>query len=313
VILVTTALQAEEAATNAPVPRIACDEPTYHFGDAENTDTIKHTFVLKNEGDAPLQINRVRPACGCTVAKLSSKLIRPGEQAEVSTSLSLKGRRGHQRKSITVESNDPQTRRFMLYLEGDVVAPLQIAPDRLFFGQIDPDATVTKTIDIRANNKAVKITGVISTEPHYQASVETVNEGRAYRVNVETVPPMPEGHVNGFIRISRDNNQPDINVPVSAVVSGPLAFAPREIILRNDGGTVTRYVVVRPGTIDTFEVTGLDVPHPDIQVNINPVGTGYRVELANIAASDALNGKQVVIHTDLEQKPEIIIPFKIVQ
>ena len=312
IFAVTHMVYAEEVVQGF-APEITCEETIYNFGEAEASETIEHTFVIKNEGNAVLEISRVRPACGCTVAELSEKLVAVGKQAEISTRLSLKGRRGHQRKSITVECNDPQNSRFMLYLEGDVNRALDINPDRLFFGQISPETQASKTITLTSKSKPIEITKVSSSAEQFDPTLEVVEEGKSYTIHVATKPPLGEGHINGYIRISRGNGQPDINIPVSAVVSGPLAVAPREITLRTQNDAVTRYIVVRPGSIKEFDIQGLDLPDPDMEANITTVGPGYRIELSNIVPSHDLDGKTVRIRTNIPEKPEIIIPFKITQ
>ena len=98
-------------------PKLVCDEPTYKFGELESSETVEHTFILRNEGDLDLEITRVKPACGCTAANLSEKIIHPGGEAQIRTRLSLRGRRGRQRKSITVESNDPKQPRLLLWIQ----------------------------------------------------------------------------------------------------------------------------------------------------------------------------------------------------
>ncbi|NCC51756.1 MAG: DUF1573 domain-containing protein [Spartobacteria bacterium] len=299
--------------TQGFAPKIVCEEAVYNFGEADDSASIEHTFILKNEGNAVLEITRVRPACGCTVAELSEKLVEPGKQAELATTLSLKGRRGHQRKSITIECSDPENPRFMLYLEGNVARPLEINPDRLFFGQIEPETADAKTITLTSKSAPLTITEVSSSIAQFVPRLEVVEANKAYIIHVAAKPPLPEGHLNGFVRIARDGGQPDINIPVSAVVAGPLAVAPREIMMRAQGDPVTRYVVIRPGSVKEFEIEGLDVPHPDIGVNITPVGPGYRIELSNIVPDPALDGMNIKIRTNVAEKPEILIPFRIAE
>ena len=88
-------------------PKLACDEPEYQFGELDSSETVKHNFVIRNEGDEPLKITRVRTDCGCTLARLKDKTLAPGEQTTLLSTLSLKGRHGKQRKRITLETNDP--------------------------------------------------------------------------------------------------------------------------------------------------------------------------------------------------------------
>ena len=51
-------------------------------GTVPKGDKIVHDFVIKNEGDADLEITNVQPACGCTVAEFD-KTISPGQTGKV--------------------------------------------------------------------------------------------------------------------------------------------------------------------------------------------------------------------------------------
>jgi len=97
--------------TARDLPRLICDEPEYCFGTLSNTNDVPHTFVLANEGEAPLAIYRVQTDCGCTRVRLEDKIIHPGEQIAVQVRLILKGRAGHQHKRVTIVSNDPDHSR----------------------------------------------------------------------------------------------------------------------------------------------------------------------------------------------------------
>jgi hypothetical protein len=112
------------------LPRLICDEPEYCFGTLSNTNDVPHTFVLANEGDAPLVIYRVQTDCGCTRVRLEDKIIHPGEQTTVQVRLILKGRAGRQHKRVTIESNDPDQPRLTLSLIGEAVAEVETAVKR---------------------------------------------------------------------------------------------------------------------------------------------------------------------------------------
>ena len=106
----------------AAVPRIVCDEAVYNFGEKSNVEDVIHTFQIRNDGNATLEIKQARPACGCTVANISNKTVPPGETIQIETRLSLRGRVGQQHKTITVESNDPKTPALVLTLSGNALA-----------------------------------------------------------------------------------------------------------------------------------------------------------------------------------------------
>ncbi|MEK7730501.1 MAG: DUF1573 domain-containing protein, partial [Planctomycetota bacterium] len=58
------------------------DETTHDFGSVWVGPPLKHAFKIKNEGDAPLEITKVKPSCGCTIAGDYPKKLDPGQEGE---------------------------------------------------------------------------------------------------------------------------------------------------------------------------------------------------------------------------------------
>src|SRR5690349_8556368 len=63
-------------------PKAVVVEPIKDAGTVSKGDKISHDFLIKNEGDADLEILNVQPACGCTVAEFD-KTIAPGQTGKV--------------------------------------------------------------------------------------------------------------------------------------------------------------------------------------------------------------------------------------
>ena len=94
------------------------------------------------------------------MANISQKTVPPGGQAEVITRLSLRGRQGPQHKTISVESNDPKQTTLVLCLEGAAIEEMRVQPNRLFFGRITTNSSVTGMVEIAVQSaNAVKVTG----------------------------------------------------------------------------------------------------------------------------------------------------------
>ncbi|MFK7973221.1 MAG: DUF1573 domain-containing protein [Bacteroidia bacterium] len=76
--------------------------PDFDFGFIDEGAKIKHTFIVKNGGNASLKIKDVESACGCTVAKLSQWEVAPGKSTKVETVFDSDGKFGKQRKEIVL-------------------------------------------------------------------------------------------------------------------------------------------------------------------------------------------------------------------
>jgi hypothetical protein len=297
-------------------PKIASDEPVFDFGLADNSQPIDHTFVIRNEGDTTLEISRVRPTCGCTVANITSKSLAPGETSEITTRLSLPGRTGRQTKILLVHSNDPDNPQYRLTLTGEMTTALQVEPVRHFIGQIQPGAKIrVETRVTSTTDEPFSITGIEASVPDMTAEVEAMEEGKSYRITTLAHAGDSPGLYQANLKILTDHPaRKVIDIPINGQIVGDVLVAPQDITLSLQHETpVTRYIVLRPGTQPTFELVNVTTPDPDIKVNVFPFGeNGYRIQLENITAQQDLDGKSVILTTSLPSSRELKVPFRIV-
>lgn len=101
---------------------------TYNWGDV--TPTVLRTKVkIKNIGNKPLFISKVKPSCGCTSAPISKRTLLPGDVAEMKVNLNLDiSYSGKIVKKIEIFSNDPKHSKSTYYLKCNVVQPIKILP-----------------------------------------------------------------------------------------------------------------------------------------------------------------------------------------
>jgi hypothetical protein len=53
---------ASAAAKAAPAPKISIAQPEFNFGEVREGTDLSHTFLIKIEGNAPLEIKSVAPS-----------------------------------------------------------------------------------------------------------------------------------------------------------------------------------------------------------------------------------------------------------
>jgi len=296
-------------------PRLICDEPEYCFGTLSNTNDVPHTFVLANEGAAPLAIYRVQSDCGCTRVRLEDKLIHPGEQTTVQARLILKGRSGHQHKRVTIESNDPDQPRLTLSLIGEAVAEVEVKPDRIYWGNLRSDASEVKTVDIRFDESAPgQITGAGVISPAFAVDFETNKSGLAYRILIRPVPPLVFGRFATNVWITTDSPRyPQLTVPMQGRVVGDIYTVPDELWLASDTNQpVSRLLMVQSSRKQNFKIVRVDPPLTDMEVTIrSTLFKGYRIELRNLRPLPELNGRTLTIITDCATSPKLTVPFRI--
>jgi len=103
-------------------PKLALDAFEHSFGTIKAGTPLKHSFPIKNEGRADLEIKNVIPSCGCTTTNYD-KLISPGKTGSITLEIDKTADyRGEVVKTADVTTNDPEKPRFTLTLKANITA-----------------------------------------------------------------------------------------------------------------------------------------------------------------------------------------------
>lgn len=305
------------AEVHVPAPKLVCDAPEFDFGTVDNSQSVTHTYVVRNDGDLTLEISNVRPSCGCTVASISERNVPPGGETKITAQLNLAGRQGAQHKVMTVESNDPKQPQFMLNLRGVAGVALEVQPARLMQAQISAGTQPTNSVTLTSSlGTPFQITAVEATTESIKASVETVASGSVYRVHVWPSQPLAPGQLEATVIIRTDLPQrPTVEVPTLFMVNTDITVAPREMVFPTASDEpVTRYIIVRAADGLPFQIAQVATPNPEITTEITPFGSnGYRIQLANLRPQAALNQQILRITTSIPGLAPLEVPIRIIQ
>lgn len=301
-------------------PTIFSPEPIFDFGDRDNEQNVKHEFTIVNLGTAPLEIRDVRTSCGCTVAELEKRLLQPGEETHIGSTLNLSGRQGPQNRTITVATNDPDNPTYQLGFKGNAISAIMYDPQFINLGRVADDEVHSQTITLKSGTDSVafNVIGVDSSLPQIETEVVTVREGKEYQIIARNNEPLKEGNLNGLITINTDYaKRPSYQVRFFAQVIGGIEVRPDTLTLQQSDDperTTTQFLRVAPGRISGFNVTEVHAPLDTIDVEILPQGnSNFNIKVANMPGSTDLEGQELVIKTDSEEVPEIKVPFRVIK
>ena len=304
-----------EAATNGS-PTLVCADPVYDFGASDGEKAVEHSFVLKNEGNAPIEITKVQACCGAS-ADATAKTIQPGSNTTVKASYSLHGRSGRQWKSIYVHSTDPNRSIMDLKFTGIVTPAVDIQPASMDFGSMSSDSKMEKEVRIvSVSNIVFHITNIVSTATWFKVEYQELHLTNTHSISVTTMPPFFDGVLRGTIQVQTDNSQHSrLEIPVTGLCSRDIIAVPTQILLaRNDGssGPVGRYLALRSRSKQEFHVLEVKPPDSSMTVKITADKTGgYTLKIGNIFPSASLDSKTLTIKTDHSRENEIQIPFRV--
>jgi len=208
--------------TALAAPKLEVVETTYDFGEILKGDQVKHIFTIRNAGDAPLTIEKVKTSCGCTAALLSEKVLAPGQTAEIKTNFDSTRFKGRVKKTIYVNSNDPQQPEAHILLTGMIRPQIVVEPDPLRLENLTPGQAVEKTVKISNFGKTpimlLKVT-VTSQDLEGKLSAKKVLPGESVDLLVRATAREGEERVGGYVVILTDALEPRLTVQVYGSVA----------------------------------------------------------------------------------------------
>jgi hypothetical protein len=101
-------------------PKIFFPNTQHNFGKVKEGQVYQFTFNFSNKGSNILSIKDVKSSCGCAVASISQKDLKPGESATLKVELDTSKRKGRMSRTLTVISNDPEDPNKILTLYAEV-------------------------------------------------------------------------------------------------------------------------------------------------------------------------------------------------
>ncbi len=73
----------QPAPEGVPLPYLDLPSTSHDFGPIPKRPDVAHVFAVQNTGTVDLEIRNLVTSCGCTVAELSSRVIPPGQRADL--------------------------------------------------------------------------------------------------------------------------------------------------------------------------------------------------------------------------------------
>ena len=307
------------AAFSVAVPARAADTPakaviqipqlTFDFGEASEGGEINHDFIVQNTGAAPLEISEVKSSCGCTVARFD-KTIPPGGEGKISVKVNLKNQHaGDLAKNLVVFSNASNSPKTTISVSGKVKAFIEVSPMSAIFFRGLPDQVREAVVELRAVSRPFHIQKVVnSVEDKMSAKVETVEDGRVYRIAISNL--LKKGNYSGTVVVHTDiPEKPEILLRITAQIEGEVSVTPPNVfvgVLTANQPSRTAKVSVRATRGKAFKITKLDYDTKLLNVTSRLFESdkpekGYIVEivpdLSTIPANERRQTK-VTIETD---------------
>ena len=311
-VLVLVALPAMAAA-----PRAVVEKPVVDVGPVKKGELIRQEFVIRNTGDAPLEITEVKPSCGCTVAEYD-KVIPPGGKGRVKMVVETDAFGGGIAKSVSVFTNDPGNPRLNLVVKALIREPVVARPGYARFMTVQGQRADASVQTVSATDGTpIEVLSVKSPYPFVKAA-HSRNEGDegGWRVELSLDQDAPVGSMADYVLVTTNHpEQAEVKIAVSGLVRPIITVAPKVADFGRSEVTEPQsksLEVKNLGTADV-ELTEAISDLVGLEAVIEPIEEGriYRIKLT---LTDALpkgdfEGR-LTIKTSSARQPVVEVPLR---
>ena len=314
-------------------PRLTIVEPVKDYGTISKGEKLDWSFAIKNTGDADLKIIAAKPGCGCTVADFD-KVIKPGATGKVNAHVDTTAFSGPIAKTVTLETNDPNTPTSTLTIHAIVKPYVEAYPAGFVrFNMLQGDAQTEGVTLYSEEEDPFQITKIDSPDESVKATFEKISNptdfapgvGRPgqnqYKVNITVGGPDAKiGPLAEKVHIyTNSKHQPDYFVSVIGVIRPTYRVEPPVVnfgeVAPSDAAA-SRSVIVHSNDLkspDRFEVTKAESSVSSVTTAVKPTSNKGEYEVTLQLAKNAKPGDvdgQVKIYTNDKVNPIVTIPVK---
>ena len=298
----------------AAAPRLVCEAPVFDFGEADNSQTIRHDFLLRNTGDVPLTLGTIRSACGCIAARSSTNALPPGGRAPLAASFDLRGRSGPQRISIYVETNDPRLPVLQLQITGRARALVEINPATVTLARHPDGLLPTQQVFIVSHLPGpMQVLAVRDPAGTLAVGLATNTPGRAYTLSLALAPSADEAVREGVVEVTTDAPERRLlHVPFSVSRQAALHLAPAVLVFDPDAAAPqTSRLFVRSPQRRGFAIRRLACSVPGTGARLIRSGEFWHyLEVGPLAPGTPLEQAELTIETDLPGVNIVRVPLR---
>lgn len=191
-------------------PTVVIEDNVYHFGTMEPFERRIHTFVVRNDGDAPLTLKAGASSCKCTLGEVENGIIEPGKQSTVR----LTWRSGLGNKEFAHEAevltNDPKNPIVVCRVEGKIVSRLVADPPQFSLTGIRPGTVAESTVTLMSetwNKFEIQDVGSSLDGLHWDIVPLNDNEKRnlnvkdGYRITIRVPDTLKRGYFSDTLKM----------------------------------------------------------------------------------------------------------------
>ena len=298
-------------------------EPAFDFGRVVRGHLVEHEFVVRNEGTAPVRLQRANLTPPLLATRMPG-VIAPGATARIVTRLDTAPLQGAFQGEIIVYLDDPAQPQVALSFDGEVVGTIEVAPMPALFvvGQRGQGAASSVEL-INHEAEPLQILDVRHSPEALSTSIDALVPGQRYRLNVVLRPDGPAGRRSDPIVVATSSpTTPSIRIVAHTYLRNRVYVFPDSVDL---GSIDLARATSEPGllgrlaqTLMVYQTDGTDfrarldtdVRGLALQAERGPRGDRYQITV-QWTAEDLRAGEvsgSICIRTNDSEFPELRVP-----
>ncbi len=288
-----------------PWPKVVAENLSYSFGRMQVKSTKSHTFTIRNEGEADLQLVAGTTTCKCTQfgfgsardGELKSAVVKPGE----STELIMSWKAGDVpdkgfRHGGAIHTNDPDRPVLNYAVEGAIEESFEVLPAMWKIDSMSPNepgrfkgAIATRLFDSFEIESVTSPSGLVKVTPVLMAPEEKAQERfeYGYALHAEVSPEIPAGKFEEELQIKISGRDEPIRVTIQAIKHGAIRlqqmagtqFNPETLILKlgsflkSQGREAKLLLIVDEKDMpEPFRLTATEADPTFLKATLTPLG-----------------------------------------
>ena len=309
-------------------PRATVAEPIKDLGIFYQDQLIIYDFIVRNEGNATLQITDVKPACGCTIADYD-KTIEPGRTGKVHAKVNISTFNGTIAKGITVMTNDAANPLLELTIKAVVKQVIAVKPGYARFNILQGESENSKDVQVLASGDGSPFDVLSASSPLDAVSVSfreaNASErlpgytGKQWAIDVAlNADNIKIGPLADYVIVSTNHpRQKEVKIAISGVVRPIVRVEPAVMnfgSVKKADVALIRTVLIRGNSLTrSFTVTKAETTVKGISADLKPAFNKNEYEILLTIDPSVVRGVfsgKLIAHTDNKIKPVIEVELK---
>ncbi len=202
----------------------------HDFGSMDRNAHGKHSYIVRNDGDAPLTLETGIVSCGVCIKvfAVAKPTLGPGERTDVHIEWDVKTSDAKFEQSGPLKTNDPNRPSVHLSITGTVIDNVRVDRQDVHFHDLSPTESATASVNVYAFRETdLQIEKHEFTNPklaeHMDVSIAPLTESDLARepkakaglkVNLAIKPGLPQGDFENTLNITTNQGSDPLTVKV---------------------------------------------------------------------------------------------------